>query len=265
MGGHMGELAGKVAIVTGAAGGMGLQIADRLAREGMRVVTCDISEQVHKAFSDSVAARGTEPGFSRVVDVTQRDQVDGLVREVTETIGPLFLAVCNAGALHQMCDVVDISDEAVDRVLAVNIRGTFNCARAAAQVMKARGAGQIVTVSSWYGRSGHPGFAVYCASKAAVISLTQSLALEMAPFGVRVNGVAPGNMATEMHWKAVREEAELRGISFEEMDKTIKASIPLGAQGTGYDLAGAIVWLAGSDGSYVTGQTINVNGGVWVD
>jgi len=262
----MGELSGKVAVVTGAAGGMGLQIADRLLREGMRVVTCDIDEKVHDSYSELVAGKPLgDVGFSRVVDITNRHEVDVLFEGISDAIGAPFLAVCNAGALHAMSDVVDISDEAVDRVFAVNVRGTFNCIRAAAKSMKSQKVGQIVTVSSWYGRSGHPGFAAYCASKAAVISLTQSLALEMAPFGVRVNGVAPGNMGTEMHWKALREEAELRGISFEEMDKITKASIPLGNQGSGYDLAGAIVWLASSDGAYVTGQTINVNGGVYVD
>jgi NAD(P)-dependent dehydrogenase (short-subunit alcohol dehydrogenase family) len=261
----VGELQGKVAIVTGAARGMGIEIAERLAREGMNVVACDLSERIHQVYAERILKLGPNGGFSRVVDVTRSAQVDALVAETVSALGGLHLMVNNAGVLHKMMDMTDTPDETLDWMLNVNVCGTFYGCRAAARVMKEARQGQIVTVSSWYGRRGHPSFGAYCASKAAVINMTQTLAQELAPYQVRVNSVAPGNMMTEMHVEALTDEARIRGTTFEDMSQIVKNSIPLGRHGTGYDLAGAIAWLCSNDGSYVTGQTINVNGGVWFD
>ena len=166
----MSELNGKVAIVTGAARGMGIEIAERLAREGMDLVVCDISESIHEVYSERILGKvGPNRGFSRVVDVTKSAQVDALVAETVSSLGSLFLMVNNAGVLQKMMDVTDTPDETLEWVLNVNVRGTFFGCRAAARVMREAREGQIVTVSSWYGRRGHPSFGAYCASKAAVI------------------------------------------------------------------------------------------------
>ena len=122
--------------------------------------------------------------------------------------------------------------------------------------------GAIVNLGSIFGQQGVAGGAAYCASKGGVALLTHSLSLELAPFRVRVNTIAPGNMASEMHWEDLRAQAAARGSSFEEEAERVRASIPLGRHGTGEDLAGAVVWLLSDDASYVTGQTIGVNGGV---
>ncbi len=127
--------------------------------------------------------------------------------------------------------------------------------------MRQQGHGGIVNIGSWYGKQGFANFAVYCATKAAVIRLTECLALELAPHGIRVNSICPGNMATDMHWNALREEAKIRGISFEQMDRMVKDSIPLGEQGSPEDIAATVVFLACADSAYITGQAINVNGG----
>ena len=160
-----------------------------------------------------------------------------------------------------MTPVADISDETFDRIVDINFRGTFNGCRAAARIMRQQNGGGIVNIGSWYGKQGFANFAVYCATKAAVIRFTESLALELAPHRIRVNSICPGNMATDMHWNSLREEAEIRGITFEQMDRTVKDSIPLGQQGRPEDIAAAVVFLASDDGAYITGQAINVNGG----
>ena len=187
--------------------------------------------------------------------------MDQTIGEVVERFKRLDLLVNNAGINHAMTPVADISDETYDRVMDVNFRGTFNCCRAVAALMSRQKSGNIVNIGSWYGKQGFANFGVYCASKAAVIRFTESLALELAASGVRVNSVCPGNMATDMHWNALRQEAKIRGITFEQMDQSVKQSIPLGTQGSAAEIASAVVYLASKDGAYVTGQALNVNGG----
>ena len=200
-------------------------------------------------------------GYATTVDITSAEQVNRMVNEVVERLGHLDLMVNNAGVNHPMTPLAELTDETFDRVIGVNLRGTFNGCRAAARVMPKQNSGCIVNLGSWYGKQGFAYFGVYCASKAAVIRLTESLALELAPSGIRVNSVCPGNMDTDMHWDALREEARIRGITFEEMDQAVKKIIPLGNQGRPEDIASAVVYLASDDGAYVTGQAINVNGG----
>jgi NAD(P)-dependent dehydrogenase (short-subunit alcohol dehydrogenase family) len=136
--------------------------------------------------------------------------------------------------------------------------------RAAATVMIGQGSGGvIVNVGSVFGQQGVAGGAGYCASKAGVALLTHSLALELAPHGIRANTIAPGNMATEMHWDELRSRAARSGTTFDGQVELVKASVPLGRHGTGGDIAGVVAWLVSPDAGYVTGQTIGVNGGIW--
>jgi len=256
-----GLLEDQVAIVTGAAQGLGRGTALRLAAEGAEVVPADIQPQVEDTWT-AVRERFPENGgFPINVDVTTASSVDAMIDQVVERLGGLDLIVNNAGVVQPMVPVADTSDEIFDRVIGVNVRGVFNGCRSAARVMREQGNGCIINLGSWYGKQGFANFGVYCASKSAVIRMTETLALELAPYGVRANSICPGNMATEMHWQALRDESEIRGITFDEMNQLVKDSIPLGKQGTPEDIGAAVVYLASSEGAYLTGQALNINGG----
>ena len=210
------RLPDQVALVTGAAQGIGEVIARRLAREGAHVVLADLLPAVEETAERLQQEFPENRGFGTAIDVTRADQVDRLVADTVERLGRLDILVNNAGVNHPMTAVAEMTDETFDRVVSVNFRGTFNGCRAAARVMPPQKSGCIVNIGSWYGKQGFAYFGVYCASKAAVIRFTESLALELASAGIRVNSICPGNMATDMHWNALREEAKIRGITFEE-------------------------------------------------
>ncbi len=255
------RLSDQVALVTGAAQGIGRVIALRLAEEGAHVVLADRLPAVEDAAAELRTKFPRNRGFAVCVDVTRTEEVDRMVGDTVERLGRLDVLVNNAGVNHPMTAVADLTDETFDHVIGVNFRGTFNVCRASARVMPEQGSGCIVNIGSWYGKQGFAYFGLYCASKAAVIRFTESLALELAPHGIRVNSVCPGNMATDMHWNSLREEAKIRDITFEEMDRQVKDTIPLGTQGKPEEIASAVVYLASEDGGYLTGQAINVNGG----
>ncbi len=234
------------ALVTGGARGLGAAVAARIARDGGRVAVIDVTE-----------------GVDFVGDVSDEAFVGRAVPEAAERLGGLDLVVNNAGVGGETGEVVETAAADFRRVLEVNLVGAFLVARAAARVMIAQGTGgAIVNFGSTYGMQGVAGGAAYCASKGGVALLTHSLALELAPHGIRVNTIAPGNMATEMHFDYLRRLAAAAGTTFEEEVARVRASVPLGRHGTGEDIAGAVVWLASPDASYVTGQTLSVNGGV---
>jgi len=255
------RLQDQVALITGAAQGIGRVIALRLAEEGAHVVVADLLPTVEETAQEVQEKFPENRVFALTVDVTDSSQVNRMVNETVERLGHLDIMVNNAGVNHRMTPVAELTDETFDRVIGVNFRGTFNGCRAVARVMPQQKRGCVINIGSWYGKQGFAFFSAYCASKAAVIRFTESLALELASDGVRVNSICPGNMATDMHWDALREEAKIQNITFEEMDKKVKATIPLGNQGKPEDIAAAVVYLASEDGAYLTGQAINVNGG----
>lgn len=190
---------------------------------------------------------------------------EAFAARVMEQFGDVELLVNAAGVGGGNVAVVDLPADDVRAVLEVNAIGSFVFARAAARAMIAGGrAGSIVNVGSIFGQQGVPEGAAYCMSKGAVTLLTQVLAVELAPHGIRVNTVSPGNMATEMHWGYLRALAAERGTTFEAEVERLRAAIPLQRHGDGADVAGAVVWLASDDAAYVTGQTIGVNGGVFL-
>jgi NAD(P)-dependent dehydrogenase (short-subunit alcohol dehydrogenase family) len=234
------------AIVTGAARGLGAGIAERLVRDGADVVGIDAA-----------------PGATLQADVADEAQVDRAVAAAVERLGGLDLLVNCAGIGGPGSPVTDTPVEAFRRTLEVNLVGAFLMARAGARVMIAQGdGGAIVNLGSMFGQRAVPFGAAYCASKGGIALLTQSLALELAPHRITVNTVAPGNMATEMHFDELRERASRAGTSFEVELERARAEVPLGRHGTGEDVGGAVAWLASADAAYVTGQTISVNGGV---
>jgi NAD(P)-dependent dehydrogenase (short-subunit alcohol dehydrogenase family) len=159
--------------------------------------------------------------------------------------------------------VADMDVTVIDRIFAVNFKGVFFGCKYAARHMREQRSGAIVNLGSYGGKLGFPGYAAYCASKGAIHTFTISLAREMAPYRVTVNALCPGLAATEMHWSFMRTEAESRGITFDKLKEEELQTIPLGRYAAGRDIAGTVLWLASEAGSYVTGQLLNLNGGLY--
>ena len=251
------------AIVTGAARGLGEAVAARLLRDGRSVVLVDVASDVQETAERLERTAGRARALPIAGDVSDEEVCASAVAAAVDSGGPLSLLVNLAGIGGPGTPATETSAADFRRVLEVNLVGTFLMSRAAArELVRAGLGGSIVNTSSIFGQQGVAGDAGYGSSKAGVILLTQVMALELAPFGVRVNAISPGNMATEMHFDYVRALAHERGRTFEEELEGVRAGIPLGRHGTGDDVAGAVAWLASEDASYVTGQTIGVNGGV---
>ncbi|MBX6369512.1 MAG: SDR family oxidoreductase [Rhodospirillales bacterium] len=250
------------ALVTGAAGGLGEAVAARLVRDRWSAALVDCAEAVRE-LAARLAAEADGPVVAFVADVADVAEVDAAVAAAVDALGGLDLVVNIAGVGGPSTTVVATDPDDFRRVLDVNLVGPFLVSRAAARSMIDRGeGGAIVNFGSIFGQQGVAGGAAYCASKGGLALLTHSLARELAPHGIRVNTIAPGHMATEMHWEELRGRAALNGTSFGDELAAVRAEIPLGRHGTGEDVAGAVAWLASADAVYVTGQTIGVNGGV---
>jgi 3-oxoacyl-[acyl-carrier protein] reductase len=249
-------------VVTGAARGIGERIAARLVTDGGRVALLDADATV---LATAERLLSTHPGgeaFGIRCDVADEDAVRAGVDAVLERLGGVDLLVNNAGVGGPSTPVARTPVDEFRRVLEVNLVGSFLMARACAPVMVRARAGCIVNLGSIFGQQGVANAAAYCASKGALSLLTHSLALELAPDGIRVNTVAPGNMLTEMHLEGLRATAVERGVPLQEEVDRVRTTVPLGRHGKADDVAGAVAWLASEDASYVTGQTIGVNGGV---
>jgi 3-oxoacyl-[acyl-carrier protein] reductase len=239
-------LAGKVVLVTGAAGGLGLALCKAFAEEGARVVLADVE-------ADRIHAAATEvPGATaEVVDVTAAGDVRRLVDATVAAHGAIDVLVPAAG-LYQATAVDDVDAQAWDELHAVNVKGTFLCAQAVLRVMTPRQSGSIVILGSISGQVGGVQSGVaYATSKAAVIGLTKALARYAGGFGVRVNCVNPGYIQVGMSL----------GMTATDRERTIAAT-PLGRSGTAEEVAMAVVWLASDAASFVTGAQLDVNGGL---
>lgn len=251
------------AIVTGGARGLGQGVAARLVRDGWNVALVDIATDVELTASELAATRAGAVVTATVLDVSDEHAVAGAVEAAPETFGGVDALINCAGVGGPSTEVVATHPKQFRRVLEVNLVGAFLMSQAVARVMIDAGrGGAIVNLGSILGQHGVAGGGAYCASKGGVALLTHSLALELAPHHVRVNTVAPGNMATEMHFDDVRAAASARGATFAEELERVRATVPLGRHGTPDDIASAVAWLLSEDAAYVTGQTIGVNGGV---
>jgi NAD(P)-dependent dehydrogenase (short-subunit alcohol dehydrogenase family) len=275
-------LAGDTAVVTGAAGvrGMGRAIAMRLAAEGANVVVVDHPD-APKGFTPEALAAGWQ-GLDSVAghieslgrgamaapcDITDTASVKKVVASVLSRFGKIDILVNNAAISGPVgLPATDIEDVIWDRVLKINLTGTFNISRAVAQSMVAKNeGGKIIMVSSWGAKTGIAGMAAYCAAKAGVLSLTQTMALELAPHKINVNAICPGGFPTDINYPRIAKIAEEKGISIDEARAFHIASFgarsPLGRVGDVEDMANVVTFLASDQSSYITGQSLNVDGG----
>jgi len=242
----------RVAVVTGAASGMGSAISRRFAGLGHRVALLDLDEDAAASIADELRGTGTQAVAAKV-DVADRAAVDDALAKVRSDLGPVEIMVTSAG-LDQFESFTDITAAAWDRMLAVNLTGTFHCLQAAIPDMLAAGWGRIVTISSSSAQSGAARMAHYVASKGGVVGLTKALAVEYAPHGITVNTIPPGFIDTPM----VRR-AESAG-DLPSVDAVI-ARTPVRRAGTPEDIAAACMFLCSEEAGYITGQLIGVNGG----
>ena len=249
----------RSALVTGAGTGIGSAIALRLARDGWAVAVNDLEPGRADAVAAEVAALGVR-GVAVVADVGDRAAARRMVAETMATLGAVDLLVNNAGVCR-LGALAEVSEADWRATFRVNVDGVFFCCQAALPHMLARGRGDIINLASWSGKAGAPYIGPYCASKFAVIGLTQSLAKEVAALGIRVNAVCPGIVAgTEMR---AHVDAESRALGRPTSTDRV-GWIPMGRLAEPEDVAGVVAFLVSDDARYMTGQAVNVTGGLWM-
>lgn len=256
----MKRLDGKSALVTGAARGLGKAFAARYVAEGATVAIGDINFEA----AEAAAAEIGDGAYAVKIDVARQESIDAAIAAVVEKAGKLDILINNA-ALFDADNIVDITRESYDRLYAVNVAGTLFTMQAAARQMIAQGhGGKIINMASQAGRRGEALVAVYCATKAAVISLTQSAGLDLIRHGINVNAIAPGVVDGE-HWDHVDSLfARHEGLAAGEKKRAVGAAVPYGRMGTAQDLTGMAIFLASRESDYVVAQTYNVDGGNWM-
>ncbi len=260
----MSVLANRIAIVTGAAQGLGEGIARRFAQEGAVVVCADLQDATEVAASLPAAAGGRRSRSQRL-DVTDKEAVEALIRDTVDQYGRLDILVNNAGTYHS-AEIVDAPDESFHRQIAVNTWAIFITCRAAGRVMRAQRGGRIVNIASQLGKVARAGSGIYAASKGAVILMTQALALELAPYGVTANSICPGSMLTNLLTdSAGRPAAQVAAEKGTDVDTAfreyIDQRIPVGRLGRPADVGALATWLASDDSAFMTGAAINLTGG----
>jgi len=243
----------KVAVVTGAASGLGLATAQAFAEAGASVVLADSNQKAVRSATERLKARGHKVRAVHC-DVSDDSQVEAMVRETIGAFGRLDAAYNNAGVQNALAETADTTREDYDRVMGINLRGVWSCMRAELQQMRKQGSGAIVNCSSLGGLVGGAERGIYHAAKHGVIGFTKSAALEYAARGIRINAVCPGLIQTPMSDQMV---AAGQGEALKAMEK----SIPMARVGRPEEIANAVLWLCSDAASYVTGQSISVDGG----
>lgn len=261
----MPRLKDRVAIVTGGARGIGRAIGEGYAREGARVCLADID-------GGEAAKAAKEIGggaFGVTLDVTRQSSIDAMVTEVTAKAGGIDILVNNA-AIFDLAPIEEVTEKSYDRIFAVNVKGLLFTLQAVAKCMIARDMskaghrGKIINMASQAGRRGEALVGVYCASKAAVISLTQSAGLGLAKHGINVNGISPGVVDTPMWDEVDAMFAKYENLPKGEKKRRVGEAVPFGRMGKPEDHVGAAIFLASPESDYVVAQTFNVDGGNWM-
>ncbi len=245
----------RVAVVTGGASGIGLGVAQSLSADGHPVALADRDGEAAETAAEELRQTGAK-AVAVTIDVADRASVSIGFDRVRTELGPIQILVTSAG-IESFTPVLDITADGWDRIIAVNLTGTFACVQAALPDMLASGWGRIVTISSLSAQSGAPNMAHYAASKGGVIGLTKALAVELARSGITVNTIPPSLVDTPMARKA-EEAGDFPGVD------VVGPMVPLGRAGTPADIAAACSFLCSDGGSYITGQVLGVNGGMYI-
>jgi sorbitol-6-phosphate 2-dehydrogenase len=258
-------LQNRIALVTGGAQGLGRAICQRLAQEGCHIVVADLKEDQAIQTAQDITTNTDRRSFAIKVDVSDEAQVDAMVARTVQEFGRLDILVANAGILLAD-EITEFPAEKWRAVMNVNLFGYFLCAKHAASVMKAQKRGVILEINSKSGKKGSFKNSAYAASKFGGIGLTQSIALELAEFGVRVNAICPGNLLDSPLWTEgpnalFKQYARNRGITEEEVRQIYIDQVPMKRGCTYDDVCNVVVFLASDQASYMTGQAINVTGG----
>ena len=255
-----GRLEGKSALITGSARGIGRAFAEAYVREGARVAIADINLEQ----AEETASEIGDAAFAVKMDVADQESIDAAIVTVEAKTGGVDILINNA-ALFDLAPIVEIGRQSFDRLFSINVAGTLFTMQAVAKSMIKRGkGGKIINMASQAGRRGEALVAVYCATKAAVISLTQSAGLDLIKYGINVNAIAPGVVEGE-HWEGVDALfAKYENRPTGEKKKLVGEAVPFGRMGTAADLTGMAIFLATSEADYIVAQTYNVDGGNWM-
>jgi acetoin reductase-like protein len=254
------RLKDKVAVVTGGAQGIGEAMVRAFAEEGAHVVIADVALDKGQALARSIGGKS----FAVKLDVRDRASIDQMVAAVVERLGGIDILVNNA-AVFDMQPILEITEASFDRQFAINVKGLlFTLQAVAAQMVRQGRGGKIINMASQAGRRGEGPVAVYCATKAAVISITQSAALDLIKHGINVNGIAPGVVDTPMWDEVDALFAKYEKLPLGEKKRRVGEAVPAGRMGRPDDYRGIAVFLASPDSDYVVAQTYNVDGGNWM-
>ncbi|MGB3866129.1 MAG: SDR family NAD(P)-dependent oxidoreductase [Xanthobacteraceae bacterium] len=254
------EYKGDVAIVTGAAYGIGRAISRRLVEEGCKVLLWDHDHETLSRTHAELAAAGANVAPA-VIDVTDLTQVKAGVDAAIAAHGRVDVLVNNAGT-GQVASIIDDTPEAFDFTMRLNVYGAFNCCHAVVPAMLGRKAGRIINIASWFGKVGRPSSLAYCTSKFALLGMTQSMGLDLASHGIRVNAVCPGTIMNTRMREVADEQAIAKGLPPAAERAHL---IPLGRLGEPEDVANVVAFLLSRQADYMTGQGINVTGGLWMN
>lgn len=255
------NLDGSIAVVTGAAQGLGLGIVEQLARDGATTIIADLQLEKAETEADRLRTDGLKVHAAHL-DITDSTEVTAFFERVASEHGRLDILVNNAGVGQQVTPIVELSDEEWDRVLKATLTGAFYCCRAAGGIMERQEQGCIVNVASINGQNPAALVAAYNVAKAGIISLTKTLALELAAYGVRVNAVSPGPVYTEFNRRNMAQRCETLNITEDEMIERIRSAIPLGRWGEPTDIARGVAFLCSPQASWITGEVLRVSGGM---
>ena len=254
------RLEGKHALLTGAGGGIGLAVAEAYLREGARCTVADLAATPGAPVQALMREHGDSLHYAQA-DVTQAAGIAAMLQQANQRFGTVQVLYNNA-AVFDMAPLLDSDEAMYERLFAVNVKGMFCVMQAVLRQMVEAGVkGSVINLASQAGRRGEALVSHYCATKAAVISYTQSAALAMAPYGIRVNGIAPGVVDTPMWAQVDALFARYEGLAPGEKKKAVGLAVPLGRMGRPADVAGAAVFLASDEAAYITAQTLNVDGG----